>query len=209
MRGLVSLAMAVALFCGLAGAACSSAPEVEEKPPDALGWVVDWEQSPDYRFDVREGVTAGSVVLTLEDDTSFAVLPSTEISLDITCESLDASDLDYSPCWVHVGLSADRARAVWLTPFWAQGWTTPVPGTVPVADRVLTSERVAGEHDGLLVLTDGTVLPFDRSRVEMICLGGAPSIDEAIERFGHDGLLYVVLDQQTGAVIQLDCRLPI
>ena len=151
---------------------------------------------------------AGSVILTLEDGTRFAVLPSTALS-DGTCESLAVFGWEYEPCWVHVGLSPDRATALWLTTFWVQGWTSPVPGAVPVADRVLTSQPVAGEHDGLLMLTDGTVLPFDRSRVEVVCQGGRLSIDAAIEEFGHDGLLYVIVDQQTGAVTQLDCRLPL
>jgi hypothetical protein len=208
MRGLVLRVAMVIVLCGAAGDACSSAPEVEEKHPDALGWVVDWEQSADYQYDVRGGVTAGSVIFTLEDGTRFAVLPSTALE-DGTCESLAVPGLGYEPCWVHVGLSPDRAAALWLTTFWVQGWTSPVRGAVPVADRVLTSQPVAGEHDGLLVLTDGTVLPFDRSRVEVVCQGGQPSIDAAIEEFGHNGLLYVIVDQQTGAVTQLDCRLPL
>ena len=199
----------VLLLFGVTGA-CSSPPEVDEKTPDAFGWVVSWEQSADYQYRAAGGgaVTAGSAAFTLEDGTRFVVVPSTGLSGG-TCESLHAPGLGYGPCWVHVGLSADRATALWLTTFWVQGWTSPVPGAVPVADRVLTSRPVAAEHDGLLVLTDGTVLPFDRSRVEVVCQGGRPSIDEAIEKFGHDGLLYIIVDQQTGAVTQLDCRLPI
>lgn len=199
--------VATAMLCFLAGAACSSAPEVEERPPDAFGWVIDWKRSPDYQFDVREGVTAGSVELTLEDGTRFSVLASTEIS-NYTCEPVEVYGPVDRPCWVHVGLSSDRASALWLTPFWVQGWTTPVPGEVPVADRVLTNHRVAAEHDDRLVLVDGTVLPFDRNRVEVSILGTAPSLDDALGRLARLGLCDIIVDQQTGAVTKLDCRLP-
>jgi hypothetical protein len=208
LRNLTRLRVGVAVaLCGVTGTACSSTPPAEARPPDAFGWVVSWEQSPDYQYQPagRGAVTAGSAAFTLEDGTRFTVLPSTDLE-GSTCEALPATDLGYGPCWVHVGLSADRTTALWLTTFWAQGWAPAESGTVPVADRVLINRDFDREEAGQLVLTDGTVLPFDRSRVEVVCEDGSTTIDEVLDRAGSEGRLYVVADQQTGVVTQLDCH---
>lgn len=199
---------AVALVCCLVAAGCSSAPEVEERPPDAFGWVVAAEPSPDYRYDsVADQVAAGVVTLTLEDGTSVAVLPSTAVS-GRGCTLFDAPAGEGLPCWVHVGLGPDGATAAWLA-LARVDWVPTAPGEVPVADRVYFSRALAEEHDDRLVLKDGTVLPFDRSRVEVAVLGVPdPSLDDALGRLAPQGLCDIVVDQETGAVTLLDCRLP-
>jgi hypothetical protein len=49
------------------------------------------------------------------------------------------------------------------------------------------------------------VLPFDRTKVKVVCQGGRPSIDTMLTGLGAEGLLMVVVDAQTGVVTELDC----
>lgn len=197
--------MSAALLVAAAQAACAGPEPVVERPPDAFGWVIDGEQSPDYRY--QQGDMTGSVTLTLLDGTSFAVTSSTVIG-PVGCQALFEPDAERQPCWLHVGLADDGFTAEWIRVFEARRWEAFFqPGGTPVPNPALTvgtAAKVADEHDGLLVLTDGTVLPFDRTRVEVLCPDG-PSIDTMLAEFGSEGYLYLTVDQYTGKVTQLDC----
>lgn len=197
--------MPAALLVAAALAACTGPEPVVERPPDAFGWVIGWEQSPDYRY--QQGDMTGSVTLTLLDGTSFAVGNSTIIG-PVGCQALYEPDAERQPCWLHVGLADDGFTAEWIRVFEVRRWEaffrpagTPVPNP---ALSVGVAGKVAAEHDGLLVLTDRTVLPFDRTQVEVLC-PGRQSIDTMLAEYGPDGLLYVSVDQYTGEVTQLDC----
>jgi hypothetical protein len=193
-------------------AGCSGSEPVTERTPDAFGWVADWEQSSDYQYE--DGVLrAGSLTMTLEDGTRFTVLPSTS-RLGGTCLAMVPPGGWAQPCWVHVGLSPDRSTALWLTAFDVDavlaGWSDVAPtesGALPLNGRVAINRNYLREHDGFLVLSDGTVLPFDRTKVKVVCQGGRPSIDTMLTGLGEEGLLLVVVDAETGAVTELDCLL--
>jgi hypothetical protein len=191
VRHTTSALVLTALLATALLAGCSESEPVTERVPDAFGRVVDWEQSSDYQYE--DGVLrAGSLTMTLEDGTRFAVLPSTS-RLGGTCQAMMPPEGWAKPCWVHVGLSPDRSTASWLTAFRVD------------AGRVAINRDYLREHDGLLVLSDGTVLPFDRTKVKVVCQGGRPSIDTMLTGLGEEGLLLVVVDAETGAVAELDC----
>ncbi len=149
----------------------------------------------------------GSVTMTLLDGTRFTVDSSTFI-WPVGCKAVAEPDASSPPCWLHVGLADDGSTADWIRVFFVRGWEDFFqPGGTPIPNAALTigtDAKVAAEHDGLLVLTDRTVLPFDRTQVEVICPGGQ-SIDTMLAEFGSDGYLYVSVDQYTGGVTQLDC----